>query len=284
MNIVILSGKGGTGKTTVSTNLAETAGTVCLVDCDVEEPNCHLFLKPEKVHEIPVSIGYPVIDDERCISCGECARFCYFNAILSAGTTTITMPGLCHDCGGCALVCKYDAISYEYRRIGTITAGSDGEKTIMFGTLDVGEMSGVRIIEQMKSGILKEGLTILDSPPGTSCSTVTAVTSADYAVLVAEPTPFGVSDMKMVVEMLEDLAIPFGVVVNKSGLGDEEVYEYCVSRAIPILGEIPFDKKVAEVYSSGKLIVNEIQGQKGRFELLLKEIEHRASETRHGSE
>lgn len=261
MKIAILSGKGGTGKTTVSNNLAAITPEAVLIDCDVEEPNSHIFMHPEREKEETVTTGFPVIDDEKCTHCRKCADFCHYNAIIAGPTLTMPMKDLCHDCGGCRLVCPVDAISYDQKSIGTIYSGTSRFGTkLIYGQLKTGELSGVKIIDRVNEIVEQESLILVDSPPGTSCSTVAALENCDYAVIVTEPTPFGVSDMKMVVEMLREMSIPFSVIINKAGLGDDEVYEYCRSENLLISGEIPFDREVAVAYSTGHLAV-EVSGK-----------------------
>ncbi len=252
MKIAILSGKGGTGKTTLSVNLSLVAEQALLLDCDVEEPNAHLFLKAEAPLLEEIRTEYPVVDNEKCTHCRRCAQFCRFNVFIAGKSLTIAMKELCHDCGGCALVCPADAISYESRGTGAVYAAARGTTPrLMYGKLNTGEYSGVKIIHRMRDISAEEPVLIIDAPPGTSCSTVAAVEHCDFAVLVTEPTPFGVSDMKMAAEMLEEMKIPAGVVVNKAGIGDNEVYEYCREKGLPILGKIPFSRPIAEAYARG---------------------------------
>jgi MinD superfamily P-loop ATPase len=256
MKIAVLSGKGGTGKTTVSNNLAALLPDATLIDCDVEEPNSHIFMNPEINLEEDVQVCFPVINEENCIHCRKCATFCNYNAIIASSNMTLPMKEICHDCGGCALVCEYDAINYEYRRIGKIFSGNSRFSTkLVYGSLKTGELSGVKIINRLKEITKDDPLVILDSPPGTSCSTVATLEGCDYALIVTEPTPFGVSDMKMVVEMLKEMKIPFAVVINKAGLGDNEVFEYCRSENLKIMGEFPFDQNIAQAYAVGKLAI-----------------------------
>ena len=224
MKIAVLSGKGGTGKTTIAVNLSVNKENAVLIDTDVEEPNSHIFLKPSIEETILVKKSYPVVDAEKCTLCGDCGNFCRYNAILPAKNKVIVFEELCHECEGCGLVCPEKAIRYEQREIGKIFVGKSNHNVDMkYGDLNVGEVSGVKIIEKLKEMTKDEELLIIDSPPGTSCSTVAAIEGVDYALIVSEPTPFGVSDMKMVVEMLRNMNIQFGVLVNKAGLGDNDV-------------------------------------------------------------
>lgn len=273
MLITVLSGKGGTGKTTVSTNLSLLDKGAVLVDTDVEEPNAYIFLKPQISSKVPVTLGYPVVDMDKCDLCGKCGDFCQFNAILPAKNKVLVFKDSCHHCTGCSLVCPKNAISYGEREIGFIYNGkSIFDTRVIYGLLNINELSGVRIIENIKEIINNEKLVIIDAPPGTSCSTVAAVENTDYAIIVSEPTPFGVSDMKMVVEMLRNMKIPFSVVVNKAGLGDNEIYEYCKQENIDIIGEIPFDKRIAKLYSNGKIFSSELEEYKNIFTDIFEKI------------
>jgi MinD superfamily P-loop ATPase len=273
MKIVVLSGKGGTGKTTISTNLAINTKHAILIDTDVEEPNSHIFLKPKIEDTIPVMKSHPKVDLDKCIFCEKCGEFCRYNSILPAKNQVLIFKETCHDCGGCELVCPTDAIKYEKREIGNIHSGTSRYGVKMkYGDLNVGEVSGVKIIEQLKESVKDEELVIIDSPPGTSCSTVAAVEGADYAIIVSEPTPFGVSDMKMVVEMLRNMNIPFGLIVNKAGLGDNEIYEYCHEENIEILQQIPFDREIAKLYAAGRILSHEIESYREKFKIILKKI------------
>lgn len=273
MKIVVLSGKGGTGKTTISTNLAINIKNAILIDTDVEEPNSYIFLKPQIEDTIPVTKEYPKVDMNKCILCGKCGEFCRYNAILPAKNKVLIFKEMCHDCGGCELVCPTDAIEYKKREIGNIYSGTSKYGIKMkYGDLNVGEVSGVKIIEELKELVKDEKIVIIDAPPGTSCSTVAAIEDTDYAIIVSEPTPFGVSDMKMVVEMLRNINIPFGVVINKAGLGDNEIYEYCDEENIEILQEISFDREIAKLYARGSILSHEIESYKEKFETIFKKI------------
>ena len=274
MQIAVLSGKGGTGKTTVATNLALNIENTVLADADVEEPNSHIFLQPNITKTIEVTKAYPKVNYDKCDFCGKCGDFCRYNAILPTKKSVIVMHEACHDCGGCALVCPNNAIEYLPREIGKIYSGKSIYKNLdtYYGLLNIGELSGVRIIEDLRELLPEDKIAIIDSPPGTSCATVAAVEDSDYAVLVSEPTPFGVSDMKMVVEMLREMNINFGVVINKAGLGDNEIYDYCNEENIKILGEIPFDKKIASYYSEGKIFTIEDERYQEFFKKITENI------------
>lgn len=278
MKIAVLSGKGGTGKTTLSTNLASVYGRGVLIDTDVEEPNSYLFLEVESNLEESVYKSHPLVDNQKCDLCGDCGRFCHYNAILPAKKDVLIFKEMCHDCGGCALVCPKEAISYEQREIGKIHSGNISEQfKFAYGDLKVGEVSGVTIIETLKESVKDEKMIWIDSPPGTSCSTVAAIDGVDYAIIVSEPTPFGVSDMTMVVEMLREKNIDFGVVVNKAGLGDDEIYRYCESEEIDILQEIPFSKNFAEKSAQGFLLCDISDEYRQKMNELLENILDKAS-------
>jgi MinD superfamily P-loop ATPase len=273
MKIAVLSGKGGTGKTTVSTNLAVNTKNSVLIDADVEEPNAHLFFSKNNSKEKLVYKEYPVVDAEKCTLCGMCGEFCRYNAIIPAKNSVVVFNESCHDCGGCAIVCPVDAITYEKREIGKIVDSESNDKLhFLYGDLNIGEMSGVKIIKELKEYSFNEKYKIIDCPPGTSCATVEAVEGVDFAVIVTEPTPFGVSDMKMVVRMLREMKIPFGVVVNKSGIGDDEIYRYCEENNIEILEEIPFDQEIAKFYSGGHIFSDKIPKYKKIFTDLMDKI------------
>ena len=279
MRIAILSGKGGTGKTTVTSNLAINIHNSIVIDSDVEEPNLHIFMDVQDITSESTFTFYPSINKELCNLCGKCGDFCNYNAIIPAKNQVIVFKESCHDCGGCKLVCPNGAITYEKREIGKIFKGISKYNTKLFyGTLNVGEMSGVKIIDQLKkysTNYDHEKTIFIDSPPGTSCATVAAVEGVDYAIIVSEPTPFGVSDMKMVVEMLRKMNIPFGLIINKAELGDNEIYDYCKNEKIDILGEIPFDKEIAKLYANGKIFSNHIPKYKNFFKGIYTDIVER---------
>ncbi len=257
MKIAILSGKGGTGKTTLSVNLFSFLKQGTLIDTDVEEPNGHLFLKGELIKEESVLKKYPHVNDDLCTYCGKCGDFCNFNAIIPAKKKVLVFQDLCHDCGGCSLVCPTNAITYQDKEVGKIYYTQVAEKKLfLYGNLTVGEVSGVKIIEALKEKTENEELLIIDSPPGTSCSTVSAIDGADYCIICAEATPFGLSDMKMVVELLRAENQNFGVVVNKSNLGNDEIYHYLEEEHIELLEKIKFDREFARIMAQGELLIN----------------------------
>ena len=273
MKIAVLSGKGGTGKTTVSTNLAFIS-KLPLFDTDIEEPNSHIFLKNNIINEESVYMNYPKIHMEKCNLCGECGDFCKFNAVIPARNTVLVFEESCHDCGGCGIICKQKAISWEKREIGKIFTGKTYfDSDTVYGKLNIGEMLGVRIIKKMyKDAKYKDFL--IDCPPGTACTTVAAVEEADFAIIVTEPSPFGLSDMKLVVKLLKDIKIPFGIVVNKAEDDETELKKYCLSENITILGEIPFSRKIAENYSKGEIISDVLPEYRKYYENIWKKVKN----------
>ena len=273
MKIAVLSGKGGTGKTTVSTNLAFIS-KLPLFDTDIEEPNAHIFFKNNTEIEKSVYMNYPKVDMKKCNLCGECGNFCKFNAIIPAKDTVLVFEESCHDCGGCEIICKQNAISWEKREIGKIFTGKTYfDSKIIYGKLNIGEMSGVKIIKEMYENEKYKDF-LIDCPPGTACTTVSAVEKADFAIIVTEPSPFGLSDMKLVVKLLKDMRIPFGVVINKSEECESETKNYCLVEKIEILGEIPFSRKVAENYSKGNIISDIFLEYREIFENILKKVKN----------
>jgi MinD superfamily P-loop ATPase len=274
MIIAIASGKGGTGKTTVSVNLARVLGApVRLLDCDVEEPNAHLFLKnASPLREEIVSISVPQVDELLCDGCGECGRFCEYHAIVSFGTKPLVFAEMCHGCGGCAKVCPKKAIREADHRIGVIKTDQSENITLIQGCLDVGVAMGPPLIRAVKEK-LENGLpAILDAPPGTSCPVIVTIRGADFVMLVTEPTPFGLHDLTLAVDMVRELGIPFGVIVNRMGIGDDRVHAFCKKENIPILLEIPDDRRIAEAYSRGELIVDALPEYRGLFKGLLEKV------------
>jgi MinD superfamily P-loop ATPase len=266
MIIAVASGKGGTGKTTVSVNLARVLGSeVRLLDCDVEEPNAHLFLKASMIKEEVITIPIPQVDESLCDGCGECGKFCEYHAIVTFGTTPLVFPEMCHGCGGCTMVCPQKAIHEVDKRIGVVETLQAGDITLIQGRLDVGSAMAPPLIRAVKT-CLKNGLpAILDAPPGTSCPVIATLRETDFVVLVTEPTPFGLHDLKIAADMVKELGIPFGVVVNRVGIGDERVHAYCNEQNIPIILEIPDDRRIAEAYSRGELIVESLPEYRGLF-------------------
>ena len=273
MRIAIASGKGGTGKTTVSVNLARTMGLpVQLLDCDVEEPNAHLFLAGDKVKEEVVTIPIPQVDEAICDGCGECSRFCEYSAIVTFGTAPLIFPEMCHGCGGCARVCPLKAITEVGRRIGVVETMVSGNITLIGGRLDVGVAMAPPLIRAVKERLHQDMPAILDAPPGTSCPVIAAIRDTDLVLLVTEPTPFGLNDLSLAVDMVREIKIPFGVIVNRMGSGDDRVHIFCQKEGIPVLLEIPDDRKIAESYSRGILMVDALPEYRNLFQRLISEI------------
>jgi len=276
MQIAVASGKGGTGKTTVATNLAYVASAagqrVAYLDCDVEEPNGSIFLKPVIEEERTVGKTTPHVDAARCTQCGECGEICQYSAIVCVGDSPLVFPELCHACGGCSLVCPADAIHEIPRPIGRLRIGASGPIRFVDGILNVGEHMSPPAIHAVKQAAPPADFLILDSPPGTSCPVVEAVRGCDLVVLVTEPTPFGLNDLKLAVEMVRALKLPLAVVINRADLANGEVLQYCERSRIPVLGEIPDDRTVAETYSRGELACDVVPGYRERCEQLLNSI------------
>ncbi|MBT8406393.1 MAG: ATP-binding protein [Deltaproteobacteria bacterium] len=269
MIIAVASGKGGTGKTTIATNLAKSIGDGAqLIDCDVEEPNSHLFLNPRIERSEEVYLPNPKVDLSKCTYCGECAKICRFSAIVVIKENVLTFPELCHGCGGCSLVCPEEAISEIPKAIGILEQGKSDSLGFIHGRLEVGEAMSSPLIKAARSRAEKNGVVIIDAPPGTSCPVIAAVKGSDFCILVTEPTPFGLNDLELAVEVVRELGIPSGVVINRSDIGDLEVNKYCQSASIPILLEIPEDRYIAEAYSRGIMIIDVIPEYKERFQEL----------------
>jgi MinD superfamily P-loop ATPase len=303
MIIAVASGKGGTGKTTVAVNLALVAASrfvgvsgstpplledaasrqldnarPLVLDCDVEAPNAHLFLKPTFTGREEVALLVPEIDFDRCTFCGRCAQACRYNALAVIKEQVLVFSELCHGCGTCSLVCPEDAIHEVPEVIGRIEEGtvstSLGDLELAHGLLDIGRALAPPVIRQLKRRSDSDGLVIIDASPGTSCPVVEALKGADFALLVTEPTPFGLHDLKLMAQVARDeLDLPVGVVINRDGIGDDQVEKFCRSEDIPILMRIPFDRRIAEVYSEGGLIVEALPQYREGFRELCSRIE-----------
>ena len=275
MILSVASGKGGTGKTTVAVNMALSLRDVQLLDCDVEEPNVHLLLHPEINEEKSVYVSTPQVNEELCDHCGKCSEFCEFNALFVTPEKVLFFTELCHSCGGCLLVCPKNAINEKNVQIGVIKKGAAEGVELVYGELNVGEPMSVPVIKGVKKQIKRNKTVIIDSPPGASCPVIESVHGSNYCLLVSEPTPFGLHDLKIMVQVLEKLKIPYGVTMNRAGIGDKKIYDFCEEKGVPILFEIPFQRKIAELYSSGTPFVLKMPEWKNRFQLLMANIEGR---------
>ena len=262
MNIAIASGKGGTGKTTISTNLAYyLAGrniSVKYLDCDVEEPNGHLFLKPEITKKQPAFIPVPLIDESKCTGCGKCVQLCEYNALARLGKTVMVFSELCHGCGGCTLVCPVNAISEQKKEIGFVESGKSGKTGFVHGRLKIGEAMSPPLIRSVLEKKDKDSVNIIDAPPGTSCPVIASVKNTDFIVLITEPTPFGLNDLGLAIETTKTIGIPFGVVINRADKDNNDAEVFCKQRDVMILCEIPDDRSIAEAYSKGEMIIDAI--------------------------
>ena len=274
MLITIASGKGGTGKTTLATNLAAALNEpVQLLDCDVEEPNAHLFINPEIQQSFEVQLEVPEIDLERCTLCGKCQEICQFNAIGVLPETVLTFPELCHSCGGCFLICPEGAVKSQARTIGVVEIGVKGHIRLIQGRLRVGEAMAPPLIRRVKQEAHPDGLAIIDAPPGTSCPVVSALFGSDFVLLVTEPTPFGLHDLELAVGAVRELGLPMGLVINRADLGDRRVHDYAAREHLPILLEIPFDREAAGIYARGRLLVEALPGWRKMMLGLLHEVQ-----------
>ncbi len=280
MIISVASGKGGTGKTLVATSLAlslQNTKPVQFLDCDVEEPDAHIFLKPLLNHKQVVSIPIPQVDEKKCTYCGRCAEVCAYNAIAVIGEKVLVFPELCHGCGACSHLCPEGALSELNREIGVLEAGQSKGIQFIHGKLTVGEAMAHPVIREVKKHINRESLAIIDVSPGTSCPVVEAVRGSHFCLLVTEPTPFGLNDLTLTVDMLNKLVIPCGVVINRDGAGDSKVEEYCHKEGIPILLRIPLNVEIAQLYSKGITLVEGLPQWQEAFIKLYNDIEQIAS-------
>ncbi len=279
MNIAIASGKGGTGKTLVSTNLfwaAQKVGLpVTIVDCDAEEPNVTEFIQGEVFANYTVSQNIPVIDSEQCVFCGKCHEYCSYHAIVYLPPSGFiqVVEELCHDCGACTVACEFGAITEKEKKLGTVQSiYINCHAQIIEGRAEVGVYSPVPVIKKAIKEASDKTLNIFDSPPGISCPFIATVDKADFVVLVTEPTPFGLNDLKLSVETLQHLGKPYGVIVNRANLGDDGVYKYLQKNNIPLLMEIPMDREIARIYSEGRMLVDEKPEFQSQFIQLYKTI------------
>jgi len=254
MIISVASGKGGTGKTLVATSLALSLKDTCkvqLLDCDVEEPNDHIFLKPVITRNEAVYLPVPRVDEEKCTYCGKCAEVCAYRAVAVFPKHVMVFPDLCHGCGACSYLCPEEAITEEEKEMGVVELGQSDGVAFVQGKLTVGEAMPTPVIRKVKDYINRDGIVIIDVSPGTSCPVVQSIKGSDFCLLVTEPTPFGLNDLVLAVETVKELNIPCGLVINRAGIGDAKVDEYCLKEKIPVLLTIPLDTKVARLYSRG---------------------------------
>jgi len=272
MIISVASGKGGTGKTTVATNLALSLGKLQFIDCDVEEPNANIFFKAEIKEREDVKVEIPEIDKEKCNYCGKCSEFCAYNALAVVPSDVLVFTELCHSCGGCSLVCPQNAVNWMEKTVGKIEHGFTNGIDFYHGLLNVGEIQAIPVIKALKKKIDREKTVILDAPPGTSCPVVETVGRSDYCILVTEPTPFGFHDLKLAIDVVKHIGIPFGVIINRDGVGNKKVELFCQHEKIPLIMKIPQSEKIAQLYSNGVAFVNEMDNWCDKFKKLFKNI------------
>lgn len=286
MKIAVASGKGGTGKTTVASSLVSVwEKPLIAMDLDVEEPNLHLFLTPEFTGSRKAEMEIPKCDDSLCSRCGQCAELCQFKAIALMGDVLMTFPEMCHGCGGCIAICPEKALSPDFRELGEISWGRTRAGDFLMGRLRIGEAMSpplMRAVKKRLQEMIREKKdpdidVITDAPPGVSCPAINAVMDSDAIVLVTEPTPFGVYDMKLAHEAFTPMNIPMGVVVNRAGLGNSEIYDYCKEKSLEILAEIPYDRKIAEAYAKGTVIAASSDAMRSLFRDLADKLQKKGA-------
>ena len=280
MIISVASGKGGTGKTLITTSLAlslKNKYRVQVLDCDVEEPNDHLFLNPVFTHRQTVSIPVPEVDKDKCDHCGKCAEVCVFKAIAVWGKNVMTFPELCHGCGACSYICPRKAIREQPREAGVVEVGDASGINFVHGKLNIGEAMSPPVIRKVKSYADGNSITLIDAPPGTSCPVITAVQDSDFCLLITEPTPFGLNDLELAVETVKELGIPCGVVINRNLDGEKKVEQYCEKESIPILLTIPLDASIARLYSRGITLVKGLPQWETSFVELYEKIKEKVN-------
>ncbi len=276
MIVSIASGKGGTGKTLVATSLVLTLKEslpVTLLDCDVEEPNDHIYMRARPVHSEPVAIPVPFVDESQCIYCGMCHDVCAFNAIAVLGTAVLVFKELCHGCGACTRFCPVGAITEVPHEIGVVEVGDADGVSFVDGVLTIGQPMAPPIIREVKRHTGTKGLTVIDASPGTACPVVEAVRGSDFCVLVTEPTPFGLHDLRLAVETMRELGVPYGTIINRADLGDDRTERYCQAQEIPVLMTIPFDERIARSYSRGVPLVEALPEYREQFFALFRKIQ-----------
>jgi MinD superfamily P-loop ATPase len=273
MKIAVLSGKGGTGKTMVSVNLAAVAGHAAYVDCDVEEPNGHLFFKPNAEKSKQITVKIPEVDMNRCDGCRKCVDFCMFNALAHIGSELIVFESLCHSCGGCMLVCPQQALSEKEKVVGSVWTGISGNVAVHSGMMNIGEASGIPIIRELLREIKDAtGLVLIDCPPGSACTVMESIKDADYCVLVAEPSIFGAHNLNLVVELVRLFHKPHGVLLNKCMEMENPSEQYCIAHGVPIIGKLPYDYELAKINGAGLVAVREAGPYLDIFAVLLDSI------------
>lgn len=278
MIVAVASGKGGTGKTMIATNLAVSLKDnmpVQLLDCDVEEPNTHLFIDYEQIFSEDVMLPIPSINQAKCNHCGICVQSCAFNALADIKVNLLVFEELCHGCGGCSLLCPTGAITQTYKKIGVVKKDHADGMGYIYGLLDVGAVLTPPVINKVKTHIKSDTAVIIDAPPGTSCPMINAVNGADHCILVTEPTPFGLNDLKLAVEVVRELDIPFGVIINRAGAEYPDMTNYLLRQDIPLLMSIPFKRQYASCYAEGKLLVDEFPQLQEDFKKMWQTIERR---------
>jgi MinD superfamily P-loop ATPase len=278
MKLAVLSGKGGTGKTLVSVNLAAVAKDSVYVDCDVEEPNGHLFFKPTEIETKTVAIKIPVVDEDLCLGCRKCVDFCKFNALAAIVNKLLVFDDICHSCGGCIMLCPSKALTEKDKVIGEIKTGISEEVKVISGILNTGEASGIPIIKElMKKSADEKRITLIDCPPGSACIVMESILDADYCILVAEPTIFGLHNLQLVLELVKLFNKPYGVVINKCMKSENLIETFCIANKIKVLSKIPFESDLGAINSDGEIAAKS-EKYNGLFsellEAVVKEAEH----------